>query len=283
MVKSALIFLLLIVMSYTAMAQQEIKLYKNGPAESSGITEKEARNAYSFVTNVTDARMFAYLAPAEKANGTAVLICPGGGYGGLAVEHEGSLMAEWFNSLGISAFVLYYRMPASHWEIPLKDAQTALLIIKKRAKEWHIDKHRIGIMGFSAGGHLASTAGTHYTRKTRPDFMVLVYPVIYMSQDGTTHNLLGENPSEELSKRFSNDLHVTADTPPTLLIVAKDDDVVSADHSFRFYKALQDNKIPCELHTYDTGGHGFGMWKRNAETDNWTEFLQKWLYSNGLL
>ncbi|HOW32192.1 MAG TPA: alpha/beta hydrolase [Bacteroidales bacterium] len=283
MIKSVLIFFGFIVISYTSMAQQEIKLYKNGPAESSGITEKEERNAYSFVTNVTDARMYAYLAPAEKSNGTAVLICPGGGYGGLAVEHEGSMVAQWLNSLGISAFVLYYRMPATHWEIPLNDAQTALQIIKKKAKEWHIDKHKIGIMGFSAGGHLASTAGTHYTHKTRPDFMVLVYPVIYMSQDGTTLNLLGENPPEDLKRRFSNDLHVTADTPPTLLIVAKDDDVVPADHSFRFYKALQDNKVRSELHTYQTGGHGFGMWKRNAETDGWTDVLQKWLSSNGLL
>lgn len=278
--KETFIFFGFIILSYTSMAQQEIKLYKNGPAESSGITEKESRNEYSFVTNVTEARMYAYLVPEDKSNGTAVLICPGGGYGGLAVEHEGSMVAEWLNSLGISAFVLYYRMPDGHWDIPLKDAQTALQIIKERSKGWHIDKHKIGIMGFSAGGHLVSTAGTHYSKKNRPDFMILVYPVIYMSQDGTTRNLLGENPSEELKRKFSNDLHVTSNTPPALIMVALDDDVVPADHSFRFYEALRDKNVSAELHTYQTGGHGFGMWKRDLETDKWTEVTQKWLENN---
>jgi acetyl esterase/lipase len=169
----------------TMQAQEEIRLYKNGPAENSGIDEKETNYSNTWVTNVTEARMYAYIVPKENASGTAVLICPGGGYGGLAVEHEGSQFAAWLNSIGVSAFVLYYRMPNQHSEIPLKDALTAIQIIRNGAEKWNLDKHKIGIAGFSAGGHLASTAGTHYTKPTRPDFMILVYPVISITGDGT--------------------------------------------------------------------------------------------------
>ncbi len=259
------------------LAQEEIKLYKNGPSENSGITETEVNHDNKWVTGITEARMYAYLVPEEKANGVAVLICPGGGYGGLAVEHEGSQVAVWLNSIGISAFVLYYRMPNQHWEIPLTDAQTALKIIRKGAKKWNIDKHRIGIIGFSAGGHLASTAGTQFTKKSRPDFMVLVYPVISMTGDGTCINLIGENPSDDLKKRFSNELQVAKNTPPTLIIAALDDDVVPVEHSFMFYKALQAKNVPCEINTYAKGGHGFGMHKNGLDVDNWPDLLKEWL------
>jgi acetyl esterase/lipase len=284
MVEKAIFFLFgIVIFNNTSMAQEEIRLYKNGPAENSGITEKEVNPDHTWVTNVTEARMYAYIAPKEKATGAAVLICPGGGYGGLAAEHEGSQVAEWLNTLGVTAFVLYYRMPNQHCEIPLKDAQTAMQIIRKRAKEWHIDKQKIGIMGFSAGGHLASTAGTHFTKKTRPDFMILIYPVISMTQDGTSFNLIGEKPSEELKKRFSNELQVTKNTPPTFIVVARDDDVVPAEHSFMFYKALQAKNVPSEIHTYDKGGHGFGMRRQGLEIDNWTDKLRQWLRTNNLL
>jgi acetyl esterase/lipase len=221
--------------------------------------------------------MYAYIVPKEKASGAAILICPGGGYGGLAVEHEGSQFAEWLNTLGISAFVLYYRMPNQHSEIPLTDAQTALQIIRKRAKMWNIDKHKIGIAGFSAGGHLASTVGTHFSKKNRPDFMVLVYPVISMTGDGTCQNLIGLSPTKEVKNRFSNELNVTRNTPPTLLIAATDDDVVPIEHSYRFYKALQDKNIPSKLQTYPKGGHGFGMHKQGMEVDGWLSVVKDWL------
>jgi len=280
-----LIFLLLGLMTIlnSLMAQEEIKLYKNGSSESSGISEIEAKNNYAFVTNVTEARMYTYIVPKDKATGAAVLICPGGGYGGLAVENEGSEVAVWLNRLGVSAFVLYYRMPNQHWEIPLKDAQTALQIIRKGAKKWNIDKHKTGIAGFSAGGHLASTAGTHFTKKNRPDFMILVYPVISMTQDGTSKNLIGETPSEKLKKRFSNELQVTRKTPPTFIVAALDDKVVPVEHSFMFYRALQAKNVPSEIHTYDAGGHGFGMQKRGLEVDNWLDLLREWLITNSLI
>lgn len=278
--KKVILILIGILIIGPMQAQEVIKLYKNAPSENSGIIEKEAIYDSSWVTNVTDARMYAYIVPKEKATGAAVLICPGGGYGGLAVAHEGSQVAEWLNTLGVSAFVLYYRMPNHHAEIPLTDAQTAIQIIREGSGKWNIDKHKIGIAGFSAGGHLASTAGTHFDEINRPDFMILVYPVISMTGDGTCQNLLGETPSKELLNRFSNQLHVTDKTPPTFIIAALDDDVVSVTHSFQFYEALQNNKIPSEIHTYDKGGHGFGMKKRNMDIDNWTGLLEKWLSTN---
>ena len=272
-----------IILCNTLQAQVEIKLYKNGPAEKSGIVEKEQNFNNTWVTNVSEARMYAYIVPKEKASGAAVLICPGGGYGGLAVEHEGSQFAIWLNTIGISAFVLYYRMPNQHSDIPLTDAQTAIEIIRKSAKKWNIDKHKIGIAGFSAGGHLASTAGTLFQVKNRPDFMILVYPVISMTGDGTCQNLMGKTPAAQLLKRFSTELQVTEKTPPTLIIAALDDDVVPVEHSLMFYKALQEKNVPSQIQKYDIGGHGFGMRKQGKEVDNWTEILKNWLKANKLI
>jgi acetyl esterase/lipase len=174
-------------------------------------------------------------------------------------------------------------MPNHHCEIPLKDAQTALQIIREGAEKWNIKKNKIGIAGFSAGGHLASTAGTHFSRKNRPDFMILVYPVIFMSGDGTCQNLLGETPSPKLIKQFSNDQQVTRKTPPTFIVAALDDDVVPVEHSFKFYKALQAKNISSEIHTYDKGGHGFGMKKRGMEADKWLDLLKEWFKTNSIV
>jgi acetyl esterase/lipase len=267
----------ILLMGCSAQSQQEIKLYKNGPAETSGITEKEEVYNNSWITNVTDARMYAYIVPKEKANGAAILICPGGGYGGLAFAHEGLQFAEWLNTIGITAFVLYYRMPNHHAEIPLDDAQAAIEIIRGNAKKWNIDKSKIGIAGFSAGGHLASTAATHSTKKNRPDFAIVVYPVITMTGDGTCQNLLGETPAAEQLNWFSSELQITEKTPPTFIIAALDDDVVPVEHSLKFHKALQAKNIPTELQTYEKGGHGFGMKKQGLDVDNWTEVLKNWL------
>jgi acetyl esterase/lipase len=276
--KNFILILIGVLIFSNMQSQEEIKLYKNDPAETSGITTKEENHGGSWVTNVTEARMYAYFVPKEKASGTAVLICPGGGYGGLAVDHEGAQVAKWLNTLGISAFVLYYRMPNHHSDIPLTDAQTAIQIIRENANKWNIDQSKVGILGFSAGGHLTSTVGTHFAAANRPDFMVLVYPVIMMVRgDGTCQNLLGENPSDQQLKRFSNQLHVNENTPPTFIVVALNDDVVPAVHSSIFYQALQDRNIPSEIHTYEKGGHGFGMRKQSLLIDNWTDTLEKWL------
>jgi len=270
------------------MAQEEIKLYPNGPKESNGITDAEVMMDGDFVINITVPRMYKYSAPTDKANGTAVLICPGGGYYGVSAIKEGQEIAKWFNDLGVTAFVLYYRMPNKHTEIPLKDAQTALKVIKDRSKEWHIDEHKIGIMGFSAGGHLASTVGTHFkTNEQRPDFMILAYPVVTMKKElthvGSRENLLGKNPTEQQVELYSNELQVTKETPPTFIVHALDDGVVPIANSEQLLKALQEQKVKVELHKFDVGGHGFGMRKHAIPADNWPDLLKSWLQISGLI
>lgn len=286
--KKLMTFTLMIMISICILnAQQEIKLYKNGPAESNGIKEHESMLRSDFVINIRNPRMYFYPAAKEKSIGSSVLICPGGGYVGVSVIKEGEEIAKWFNDLGVTAFVLYYRMPNGHSDIPLKDAQTALMIIKKGAKEWNLDEHKIGVMGFSAGGHLASTVGTHFTKNNRPDFMILAYPVITMNKKlthtGSRENLIGKDPNEKLVKFYSNELHVEKNTPPTFMVVATDDDVVPVENSYMFYKALQAKNVPAEIHTFPKGGHGFGMRKRGLEVDNWPDFLKKWLQTNKLI
>jgi len=278
----------LILLTNTLFAQQEIKLYPNGPSESNGISVAESFRDPEFIINISEPRMYAFPAVKEKATGTAVLICPGGGYSGVSMIKEGSEIAKWFNELGVSAFVLYYRMPNGHSEIPLKDAQTALKIIHKRAKEWNIDKKKIGIMGFSAGGHLASTTGTHFKSSIqRPAFMILGYPVVTMNKElthaGSRNNLLGKTPSDELVKLYSNELQVTKNTPPTFIVHATDDKTVPIANSEQLLKALLDHNVPAELHKFDIGGHGFGMRKRGIPVDNWTDLLKLWLKARSLI
>lgn len=285
-----LVFLIIGLLSffYTLTAQEEIKLYPNGPAESNGIIVPESFRDPEFIVNTSNPRMYAYPAAKEIANGTAVVICPGGGYVGVSQIKEGSEIAKWFNDLGVSTFVLYYRMPNGHTEIPLKDAQTALKIIREGAKKWGIDKNRIGIMGFSAGGHLASTVGTHFqTKLQRPDFMILAYPVVTMKKElthmGSRENLLGKNPSDELVLLYSNELQVTKNTPPTFIVHALDDKAVPVENSKQLLKALHDKQVPAELHTFDVGGHGFGMRKHGIPADSWPDLLKAWLKSNKLI
>lgn len=268
-------------------AQQEIQLYPDGATESNGIVEEVWRDN-DFLLNIKDARMYAYFAPSEKTTGTAILICPGGAYSGVSAIKEGEEFAQWLNNLGVSAFVLYYRMPNGHYNIPLKDAQTALEIIYKNADDWEIDKEKIGIAGFSAGGHLASTAGTHFTSdQNRPDFMALLYPVVTMkagvTHDGSRKNLLGDNPSEELIGRFSNEMRVTHQTPRTFILATIDDDVVPVENSRLFFNALKENKIKVCLKTYEKGGHGFGLRKQDLPVDSWPDVFKKWLKSNNYI
>ncbi|HPM11339.1 MAG TPA: alpha/beta hydrolase [Paludibacter sp.] len=264
------------------IAQEKIILYPNGAPESNEIAEDETLRDPEFLTKISEARMYGYFAPEALNNGTAVLICPGGGYSGVAFVKEGEEIAKWFNALGVNAFVLYYRMPNGHHDIPLKDAKTALEIIHKQAKSWGINKKKIGIMGFSAGGHLAATAATHLKAKNnRPDFAILGYPVITM-QEGLTHggsrqNLLGQNPEEDLVNLYSCELQVSIKTPPAFLFHAEDDKVVPIQNSLMFVEALKSKKIPVELYSFPKGGHGFGMRPTNPETDKWPERLQVWM------
>lgn len=251
---------------------------------------------------VTDPFMDMYPAPASIANGTAVVICPGGGYWGLAIEHEGSQVAQWLNSLGVTAFVLKYRLPEASIMVdksvgPLQDGQEAIRIVRRHAKEWGINPDKIGVMGFSAGGHLASTVSTHFNEQVyplkkddvsaRPDFSLLIYPVISMDSTithmGSRINLLGEKPSEEQVTRFSNEKQLTAQTPPAFMIHSMDDNVVPVENSIRYALAMKQSGAACELHLYQHGGHGYGM-RRSIDTEStWTVACTNWLKARGLL
>ncbi|MDR0811310.1 MAG: alpha/beta hydrolase [Paludibacter sp.] len=287
--KHTLLFFTAIFATVTmAFSQEEIKLYPQGAAESNGLEGQEKHRDAEFLMNISEPRMIAYPAPQETANGTAVIICPGGSYAGVSYIKEGAEVAKWFNSLGVSAFVLFYRMPNGHYEIPLKDAQMAMEIVYNRAKEWKIDRKKIGIMGFSAGGHLASTAGTHFTnKKNRPAFMILGYPVVTMKDDyvhrGSRTMLMGKEPSNELILQYSNELQVTKRTPPTFIVHAADDKTVPLKNSEQLVDAIKAFGTPATLVVYEQGGHGFGMRQRGIPADNWNEELKKWLVEQKLV
>lgn len=234
----------------------------------------------------------------SKPNQTALIICPGGGYTHLAYDKEGTKVAEWFNSLGIAAFVLKYRMPTdltmkNKSVGPLQDAQEAMRYVRQNAAKWNIDPNKIGILGFSAGGHLAATLSTHYDDKVyeskfnvsaRPDFSLLIYPVISMQNEithkGSQNNLLGDNPSQKLIDSFSNEKRITSKTPPAFLINATDDTVVIPENSINYYLGLKKNGVSAELHLYEKGGHGFGLGV-NDTSKYWTRDCQEWLKANG--
>ena len=236
-----------------------------------------------------------FLPDKSKANGAAVVICPGGGYGHLAVDHEGKQIAEWLNSLGMAGFVLEYRHRGHGYghPAPLQDAQRAIRTVRARAAEWNVNPEKIGIMGFSAGGHLASTAGTHFDKgdpqaadtidraSCRPDFMILCYPVIAFGEPythrGSQNNLIGADAPAEMVKSLSNEKQVTPDTPPTFLFHTDEDKTVSPENSIQFYLALRRAKVPAELHIYQKGGHGTGLARQVPGTCNWPKACEEWL------
>ena len=244
--------------------------------------------------------------PAENSNvkSAAVLIIPGGGYGGLSYEREGNQVASWLNSLGISAFVLIHRLPSPAYgdcqnSVPLTDAKRAIELIRENADIWKIDSSQIGVMGFSAGGHLAATLSTKYSDKyddsvnttkdynARPDFTILIYPVITMSLPethyGSRKNLLGENPSNDDVMLFSNENHVTPNTPPTLLIHASDDKAVVVENSIKYFSALQSNAVPSAMHIWEKGGHGFGMRGGEGAIKSWSVVAEDWLIQREII
>ncbi|MGB6305245.1 MAG: alpha/beta hydrolase [Acidobacteriaceae bacterium] len=236
--------------------------------------------------------------PAQNPTHTAIVVCPGGGYAELAVDKEGTLVAQWLNDRGVAAFVLTYRYgPRYHYPIPLLDAQRAIRYVRTHASEDSIDADRIGIMGFSAGGHLASTAGTHFDSgnpdatdpiehaSSRPDFMVLAYPVISMepgiTHNGSLHHLLGEEPNPMLENELSNETQVTPQTPPTFLFSTTNDETVPVMNSVLFYEALLRSGVPAELHIFEQGHHGSGLAQDNPQLRMWPILLQNWLHLHG--
>lgn len=235
-----------------------------------------------------------------KANGAAIVICPGGGYGHLAVDHEGKEVGAWLNSLGVTAFMLKYRLaPRYRHPAPLNDAQRAIRMVRSRAAEWKIDPARIGIMGFSAGGHLASTAGTHFDMgladtedpidkvSCRPDLMILCYPVISLTSPythvGSRNNLLGMNADAKLLEGLSNEKHVTRETPPTFLFHTSGDTAVPPENSLLFYTALHAKGVPVELHIYEQGRHGVGLAAKDPQLSNWPRRCSQWMEVRGFL
>ncbi len=245
-------------------AQQplELPLYPDGPAESAGFESGEYWVDSGRVADVQTPMLYVYLPERAAATGRAVVICPGGGYARLAIEKEGHAVARWMTGQGIAAVVLKYRMPNGHYDIPLKDAQTALETVRRRAAEWNVEPEKVGIMGFSAGGHLASTAATHFTSEAnRPAFAVLVYPVITMggaTHGGSRERLIGKDAGADLVEFFSNEKQVTAETPTSFIALSDDDRGVPPANGVSYYLALREHGVPGELHVYPTGGHGWG-------------------------
>lgn len=255
----------------------------------------EETDSFGLIRKITVPTLTAYFAKKEKSTGTAVIIAPGGGYFVLAPE-TGVELAKAFNEMGITAFILKYRLP--HDDImtdkaigPLQDAQTAIKLVRQRAKEWNINPNKLGTVGLSAGGHLVSTEGTQLDRvvienkekiSLRPDFMILLYPVIIFDPNVSRarENLIGKTPTAHLLNLYSTDKHVTAHTPPTFLVHAADDDVIPVKNSLSFFNALLNSRVNAEMHILQSGGHGFGLTNLKSK-DNWFRLCKNWLAENG--
>lgn len=277
---------LLVALTAVGRGQDEkVLLWSEGAPQGDGTMEK------------VDVPMTVHLPPKDKATGCGVVICPGGGYGGLVTGAEGHGIARWLNEHGIAGFVLEYRLPHGRSFVPLLDAQRAIRTVRHRAKQWNVDPARVGIIGFSAGGHLASTAGTHFDagdakaddpiqrESCRPDFAILVYPVVTMDQKthgGSRTNLLGPNAKPELIALFSNEKQVTAQTPPMFLAHAKDDTAVVPDNSRRLYEALRANDVEAEYLELPSGGHGLNGYK-GPMWDAWQTGALRWLEARGFV
>ncbi|KJD34759.1 beta-galactosidase [Tamlana nanhaiensis] len=287
-----------------AQQQEEVELWEKVPnsIENKDYQEHFRTNSKGEATGilkVTNPRLKVFLADNNANSNAAVIICPGGGYGVLSHDKEGDKVAEWLNSIGISAFVLKYRLPSdiimkNKTIGPLQDVQEAIRTVRRNATTWNINPEKVGIIGFSAGGHLASTASTHYNddvykhdnMSARPDFSMLIYPVISM-EDGITHNgskvnLLGKKVSKALIESYSNEKQVDANTPPTILIHATDDHAVPVENSINYYLALKEHKVPAEMHIYEDGGHGFGLGRTGTHT-NWPKACEQWLIANHVI
>ncbi|MEC3880730.1 alpha/beta hydrolase [Parapedobacter sp. 10938] len=289
------------IFSLVVNAQQQLPLYPAGipnAKEAENLERHEPNTVVdSLAFDVSEPCLGLYLVPEDRATGTAVIICPGGGYHTLLTKREGSDVARTFNKLGVSAIVLHYRLPNDRIMVdrsigPLQDLQQAIKTVRERAHEWHIDPSKIGVMGFSAGGHLAATAGTHHAdayidnpenTSLRPDFMLLVNPVIsFMDEVGHTGsraNLLGDQPSDKQLFYFSNELHVDSLTPPAFLVHSGADEVVSVENSLYFYRGLRQHHIAAAMHIYAKGEHGF----LTAPTfDEWFGRCVYWMDQLGL-
>jgi acetyl esterase/lipase len=298
------ILMLITSVIFTYAQEKATPLYPNGipnakPTPASYIEKNDKSNNDEWVTMVSTPTLIPFIPEKGTANGTAILIFPGGGYGGLSMDKEGYRVAKEFNKIGVTAFVVKYRLPSDDIMVdktigPLQDAQQAVYMVRKHAAEWSIKPSQIGIIGFSAGGHLASTEGTHFDKpviedkeniSVRPDFMVLLYPVITfgpLAHVGSRENLIGKTPSETQIQLYSNEKQVTTNTPPTFLVHAEDDNAVPVQNTLMFYDALLKAKVKAEMHIFQAGGHGFGL-NNPQSKDKWFDWCKNWLDENGLL
>ena len=283
--------------SLLSYSQTVIPLYNDSIPNSKPHPDEEIsdydKDSMLIIRNISRPTLTIFLPASQKRTGAAVVICPGGGYWVTASSHEGTDVAKRFNEMGVAAFVLKYRIPNDKTMLnreigPLQDAQRALQVVRFNAKQWGVDTSRVGIMGFSAGGHLAATAGTHYSRSyidnpvrtnLRPDFMILVYPLISfmdsVGKPGSGEQLLGKNPAKEKMIEYSNELQVTPNTPPSFLVHAKDDQL-TIKHSLVFKDALSKNGVPVEMYTYEKGGHGYGMYNKTSNV-LWMDLVEEWM------
>ena len=286
--------------SFMSKAQTIMPLYDGVIPNYIASSKKEIDMGNGRIAGITVPKLIVFLPQKKDSLKAAVIICPGGGYARLAMDHEGYEVAKTLNAHGIAAFVLKYRIPDDSFMtnkqiVPLQDAERAIQLIREKATEWNINPNNIGIMGFSAGGHLASTLGTHFNEivienknntSFKPDFMILGYPVISfdttIAHRGSRDNLIGIDPSQKLVDHFSNELQVTPQTPITFIVHASDDNTVPIENSVRFYQALQKNKVPAEIHIYEKGGHGFGLHNKTT-TDEWFDRLINWMKMNKII
>ena len=271
------LFIICLTLSSVLCAQKsiEIELWPNGAPNDNGIEKEEALDE-TRPKNVKEAKLYVF--PAKKSNGMAILACPGGGYSHLAMYHEGIYMADWFNSLGITFAVLKYRTPNGHYEIPLTDAHQAIKIMREKAKEWGGTK--LGILGGSAGGHLASTVATHFDNSTKVDFQILFYPVIIMDNkdhSGLVKNLFGCNADDKLVEQNRSEKNVKDQTPPAFIMHSTDDSIVPVENSIRYYMSLVEKGVSASLLIFPTGGHGWGYNDCFIYKRQWTGELEKWL------
>jgi acetyl esterase/lipase len=296
--------LLALFFTTSLMAQDFIPLYPAGVPNSKPVVNKQSaikgKDGIERISKVSIPTYRFFPVTNSKEPRACVVICPGGGYRILASSHEGYDIAAKFNEIGVSALVLYYRLPEDSAQIekkyaPLQDAQTAIALVRTNAVKWNIDPAKVGIMGFSAGGHLAATAATHFSKdysglhaglNLRPDFQILLYPVISMrpfGHGGSKQSLLGKNPTEEELALFSNEEQVTPQTPKAFLVHASDDNAVPMKNSLLYAERLTENKVPVDLHVYAKGGHGFGLNNKTTSGDLWFDRLTSWLKANQLL
>lgn len=274
-----------------AYGQDVYSLWQNGPPSSNGLSGAESKGE-KCLGNVSEASLTVHHPEPEQSNGASILVIPGGAYWVVCVEHEGQAVADWLTEKGYTVGVLKYRLPNGNPDVPFQDAQQAVRLMRSQASSWGTNESNVGVLGFSAGGHLASSISTHFEEdyshgkgdylaiSSRPDFMILVYPVITLLEDYghsfSTLQLLGEEPSSSQLEKYSSHLRVTEQTPPTILIHSHDDQGVHPFNSIQFYSALREADVSSEMHIFASGGHGYGL-DPASPSGGWTALVEQWL------